>query len=241
MQNCSPGSFRLDSWQGRRSTRVNRIRLLHVAQPAVDRMNANPKKPSVSWAKLLIAAVATSFWAPAGAEPALGSDRAPVTIVEYGSLTCDYCVRFHREVLPRIQSGYIETGVVRFIYRDFPTGDAATRGAVAARCADDHYYAMLDALYADVGNWSRARDIETALIQQATSLGLAPRAFRACLKGQVQRRAIEHMQRTATAEYGVLGTPTFLINGRIIRGMQDFEQMKLLIAEALANPSVTVE
>lgn len=204
-------------------------------------MNANPKKPSVSWAKLLIAAVATSFWAPAGAEPALGSDRAPVTIVEYGSLTCDYCVRFHREVLPRIQSGYIETGVVRFIYRDFPTGDTATRGAVAARCAGDDYYTMLDALYADVGNWSRARDIDAALIQQARSLGLASREFHACLNSPEPQRAIDSQQRIATTEYGVLGTPTFLINGKIVRGVQDFEQMKMLIKEALAGTSISVE
>ena len=204
-------------------------------------MNANPQKPRVARMKLLIVAVAVSFSATARAEPALGSDRAPVTIVEYGSLTCDYCVRFHREVLPRIQSRYIVTGQVRFIYRDFPTGDTATRGAVAARCAGDDYYTMLDALYADVGNWSRARDLDAALIQQATSLGLADRAFRACLNGQEQRRAIINHQRTATVDYGVLGTPTFLINGRLIRGIQDFEQMKLLIAEALENPSVRLE
>lgn len=204
-------------------------------------MNANPQNPRAPWVVILIAAVALSVSATARAEPVLGSDRAPVTIIEYGSLTCDYCVRFHREVLPRIQSRYIETGQVKFIYRDFPTGDAATRGAVAARCAGDDYYTMLDALYADVGNWSRARDTDAALIQLATSLGLATREFRACLNGQEQRLAIANQQRTATVEYEVLGTPTFLINGRIVRGKQDFEQMTLLINAALADSSVPVE
>lgn len=204
-------------------------------------MNAKPQKPRVPWAELLIAVAALSFSAAARAEPVLGSDRAPVTIVEYGSLTCDYCVRFHRKVLPLLKSRYILTGQVRFIYRDFPTGAAATRGAVAARCAGDDYYTMLDALYADVGNWSRARDTDAALIQLATSLGLATLEFRACLNSPGQRRAIANQQRTATAEYGVLGTPTFLINGRIVRGIQEFEQMKLLIEEALPDASISVE
>ena len=198
-------------------------------------MNTNLQNVRVRCAVLLIAAVALSFTASARAEPVLGSDRAPVTIIEFGSLTCDYCVRFHREVLPRVQSRYIETGQVRFIYRDFPTGEAATRGAVAARCASDDYYTMLDALYADVGNWSRAQDINAALIQLATSLGLATREFRACLNNPGQRRAIANQQRTATKEYGVLGTPTFLINDKIVRGKQDFEQMKLLINAALSR------
>lgn len=70
----------------------------------------------------------------------LGNDKAPVTIIEYGSLTCDYCIHFHREVLPAIQSRYINNDKVRFIYRDFPTGEAAIRGAVAARCAGGKYY-----------------------------------------------------------------------------------------------------
>ena len=204
-------------------------------------MNANLQNVRLPCAVFLIAAFALSFVATARAEPVLGSDRAPVTIIEYGSLTCDYCVRFHREVLPRIQSRYIQTGQVRFIYRDFPTGEAATLGAVAARCARDDYYTMLDALYADVGNWSRAQDMNTALIQLATSLGLATREFRACLNDQEQRRAIANQQRTATKEYGVLGTPTFLINDKIVRGKQDFEQMTLLINAALADSSVRVE
>tara|TARA_R110002096_G_scaffold74776_3_gene177055 strand:- start:910 stop:1476 length:567 start_codon:yes stop_codon:yes gene_type:complete len=179
------------------------------------------------------------FWfsLAANAEPALGSADAPVTIVEYGSLTCDYCVRFHREVLPLIRSRHIDTGRVRFIYRDFPTSMAAIRGAVAARCAADDYYTMLDALYVSVGSWSRTLDVDAALIQQAASLGVDKETFRACLDDPQHERAIDDEQRRATTEYGVTGTPTFLINDKIVRGVKAIDEMEALIEDALPHPS----
>jgi protein-disulfide isomerase len=199
-------------------------------------MHANIAKDRISWACLLIATATSMFTVvTAAAEPALGSDHAPVTIVEYGSLTCDYCVRFHREVLPLIKTHHIDSGRVRFVYRDFPTSAAATRGAIAARCIGDQYYTMLDALYATVGSWSREWDVDTALIQQAVSLGLADAQFRACLDDSRHLRAIVDGQRNAKTEYGVVGTPTFLVNGTIVRGPQDFDQIELLIQQTLSG------
>jgi protein-disulfide isomerase len=179
------------------------------------------------------AATASSFPVAAKAGFALGDSRAPVTLVEYASLTCDYCVRFHREVLPLIKSRHIDTGRVRFVYRDFPTSAAATRGAVAARCAGPHrYFTMLDALYSAVGRWSRARDVDAALVEHATSLGLDRAAFRACLDDPRHVRSIDEEQQRATKEHGVLGTPTFLVNGKVVRGMKDIGEIDMLIEQA---------
>ena len=170
----------------------------------------------------------------ANAEVAHGHSSAPVTIVEYGSLTCDYCVRFHREVLPLVQSRHIDAGVVRFIYRDFPTGSEALRGAIAARCAGpEHYYEMLETLYASVGTWSRARDIDSELIRHATSLSIDAEAFQACLEDPGQAERIRDEQQRASSEYGVDGTPTFIINGEIVEGIRTIDEMELLIAAAM--------
>lgn len=189
------------------------------------------------WTRRLVVVLlaAFSFAGVAHAEFVLGSARAPVTLIEYGSLTCDYCVRFHREVVPLIRSRHISSGRVRFIYRDYPTSDEAMRGAVAARCAGaTRYFEMLDALYSTVGRWSRAKNIDAALIQQAASLGLDVPLFRACLGDPRHVRSIENEQRRAAKEHGVLGTPTFLINGSVVPGIKNFDQMDTLIEEAIS-------
>lgn len=169
----------------------------------------------------------------AASEPSLGSPAAPVTIVEYGSLTCDSCVKFHRDVLPAVKRQYIDSGRVRFVFRDFPTGEAAARGAAAARCVGpDAYYRMLDALFWSVPRWSRASDVDRALIDEAAKLSLANDSFRACFGRQDTAEQIEQRRRQATKDYAVLGTPTFVINGRVVRGAQTLEQIEALIAQA---------
>ena len=90
--------------------------------------------------------------------------------------------------MPEIKRRYIDTGVVRFIFRDFPTSDRAMRGAVAARCVDPNaYYAMLDALFRSVVEWSSAPDVDAALQREAVHLGLGSAAFLACLTKVVAR------------------------------------------------------
>jgi protein-disulfide isomerase len=196
------------------------------------------RKAGIRRMRFFIAIVTMVLFVSVAAEDevTLGDSGAPVTIVEYGSLTCDYCVRFHREVLPLIHSRHIETGLVRFVYRDFPTSPAAIRGAIAARCAGpENYYTMLDALYGSVGDWSKARDIDTALIRHADSLSIDAVVFRACLEDPAHVASIREGRRQATSEYGVRGTPTFLINGEIVRGIKTIDEMELLIAAAMQD------
>ncbi|MDW3094696.1 MAG: DsbA family protein [Gammaproteobacteria bacterium] len=163
----------------------------------------------------------------------MGNTQAPVTIIEYGSITCGKCVRFHREVLPLLKSDYIKTGKVRFIYRDYPTSDEAYRGAIAAHCAGpDKYYPLLDALYHAVADWSQAKDVEIALTDIAISLDLNRETFSTCLNDPQQALNIEKEREEAVLEYDVFGTPTFIINGKVIRGLKTFDEMKVLIEKA---------
>lgn len=182
---------------------------------------------------LLLVIIAIFMSSNVHADFVLGSNKAPVTIIEYGSLTCDYCVKFHREVLPLIKLRHIEKGSVRFIYRHFPTSAAATRGAVAAQCAGTNkYYAMLDTLFHTVGDWSRAKDVDAALVGYASFVGLDEKSFKACLGDPQQTQSVKKEQQLAVDKYDVRGTPTFLINKKIVRGIQDIEEIEVLIREA---------
>nr|WP_284047994.1 DsbA family protein [Marinobacter sp. ATCH36] len=165
----------------------------------------------------------------------MGSPTAPVTLVEYGSLTCGHCVRFHRDVLPHLEQKYIDTGRVRFIFRDYPTSAEATRGAVAAQCvSSEAYYSTLHTLFLSVGQWSRASDVDAALKQKVEELGLNTAEFRDCLKDPATEAAVAQSRRQGAQEFDVLGTPTFLINGQIVRGTRTLEQMESLIDNAVS-------
>ncbi len=184
-------------------------------------------------AALMIALTCTAAVVHAAPEPALGSPAAPVTLVEYGSLTCDHCISFHLKVLPEVKRRFIDRGQVRFIFRDFPTSAAAARGAVAARCVrSDAYYQMLAALFSSAPQWSRAPDVDAALSQQAANLGLEDDKFRACLNDPATQSDVEKQRRQATKDLDVIGTPTFVVSGRVVRGAQTLEQMEALIAQA---------
>jgi protein-disulfide isomerase len=173
---------------------------------------------------------------PAHSDIVLGDSDAPVTIVEYGSITCGYCVRFHREILPLIKSFYIETGMVRFIYRDYPTTYAALRGAIAAHCAGpDSYYMFLNAVYNSVEKWSQANDVDNALIDIATSQGLEQEAFRKCLNEPEQAQSVNNERDEGVLQYDISGTPTFLVNGNVVRGFQTFEEIEMLIEIATSQ------
>ena len=201
-------------------------------------MKTRLRKAHILWIRFLTLVIAglSSLSVAARDEMALGSAQAPMTLIEYGSLTCDYCINFHREVLPIIQSRHIDTGRVRFIYRDFPTSAAAIRGAVATRCGGDQYYKMLNVLFAEVGKWSQSDDIDAALTQQAVLLGMNEKRFRTCLNDPRQHLAVTEGQQQAKTEFDVLGTPTFLINGKIVRGKKTIEEMEALIKDALPDP-----
>jgi len=163
----------------------------------------------------------------------LGAEDAPVTLIEYGSLTCGHCVRFHFRVFPKIANKYIDTGRVKFIFRDYPTSIAAQRGAVAARCAGDQYYTMLDRLFKHVGQWSDADEVDTALVEQAVAHGIPQASFTECLSDPAQQALVTQSQQEAKTKYGVTGTPTFLINGKLDKGIRKFKELDALLKNAL--------
>ncbi len=161
---------------------------------------------------------------PAG-DVVLGSDKAPVTIIEYASLTCPHCAHFSTATFPELQKRYIETGKVRFIFREFPLDALAAAGFMLARCAgNDKFIPVIEALFAKQPEWMVKEPI-APLREIAKQFGFTEQSFDACLANQKVLDDIQDVRDRGAAKLGVNSTPTFFINGKKFVGDQSIETM----------------
>jgi len=167
------------------------------------------------------------------ADKALGSAAAPITMIEYSSLTCPHCATFHAATLPSIASAYIETGRVRFIYRDYPLDNTAVSAAMVARCSGDRYFAVLDLLYRSQATWAQAGNLAVALAQAVASSGMTTAEVTTCLGSTELRNGILAMRTSGQTEFGVRATPTFVINGQRLEGALPFADFDALLKALL--------
>jgi protein-disulfide isomerase len=146
---------------------------------------------------------------------ALGSNDAPVTIVEYASMTCSHCAAFYATSFPELKSKYIDTGKVRFILREFPLDPLAAAGFMVARCAgDDKRNAIVELLFAQQKNWVFTNKPVESLANLVKQTGMSQTSFEACLKNQDLYNKIAKVHDQAAEKFGVNATPTFFINGK---------------------------
>ena len=157
-----------------------------------------------------------------------GSADAPVTIVEYASMTCGHCANFHVNTYPALNEKYIETGKVRFILREFPLDPRAEAGFMLARCADTKYYPMVDVLFKQQNSWAGVEDARSALLNIAKLAGFSQESFEACLTDQKLLDEVRAV-RAKGSDFGVTATPTFFINGKKYPGAMSIEQMSAVI------------
>jgi protein-disulfide isomerase len=148
----------------------------------------------------------------------MGSANAPVTIVEYASMTCPHCAHFHETTYPQLKKKYIDTGKVRFIFREFPLDALALAASMLARCAGkDKYFPMIEALFAQQKDWV-VQHPEEPMLAIAKQAGFTQQSFYACLDNPEIRAGVEE-NRARAMKLGVNSTPTFFINGKMIRGV----------------------
>ena len=160
-----------------------------------------------------------------GDDRILGSPDAPITIVEYASLTCPHCAHFENDVLPELKKKWIDTGKVRLVLRDFPLDEPALRAAMIARCAPpDRYYAYIDTLFASQDKWVMARDYREALARLVKLGGMSKDEFDNCLKNTRLENKIVEGRLVASKELDVNSTPTFFINGTKFTGAPTVEE-----------------
>lgn len=165
-----------------------------------------------------------------------GAEDAPVTLIEYASFTCGHCATFHNETLPQVMSEYVDTGLVRFVFRDFPLDGVALRAGMLARCLPDQAYKpMLDLIFQQQSSWARADDPVLALIGLARNAGLSQSAAEACLADEDLAVRIVEMRQEGIDEYGVNATPSFVLEGETFSGALSFEQMAARIDAVLPS------
>jgi len=166
---------------------------------------------------------------------AIGPTDALVTIIEYGSLTCPHCAEFNKEVFPKIKSEYIDTGKVRYVFRELPRDIKDAAGAMLARgiAKDDcgKYFAIVDMLFKQQNEFmEKTTETLTRIGRQA---GLGQQAVEACLKDQALLDKLIADRKFAIEVLKVEGTPTFFINGDRLKGEPSFEEFDKRIRSLL--------
>ena len=190
---------------------------------------------------LLLVALLLSIDAPAApptAEEALqdrilGDPNAPITMIEYSSLTCSHCKQFHKEILPKIKKNYIDTGKVKLIYRDFPFDKLGLLATVLARCAPpERYYGFLNVLFEKQSDWSRSQDPFGELSRIGKIGGLNPSDYEACLKNQALIDGLIEKRLEGQKNFDVNATPSFIIDGdHKIVGSQPYEEFEKIFSK----------
>lgn len=165
-------------------------------------------------------------------ERTMGDPDAPVTVIEYASLTCPYCRRFHDEVFPRFKRNYIDTGKVHFIFREFPIGRSAGTAAVAARCVpEQHYFAANWKFLAAQRQWVSQEVRPDAIYKIVQEFGLDRAAFDSCLENQTIIDGLKQVKERGR-DLGVSATPTIFVNTEKRRGGVSYEDLVKLIKAA---------
>jgi protein-disulfide isomerase len=169
---------------------------------------------------------------------ALGPANASVTITEFASMTCPHCAAFNEAVFPKIKSEYIDTGKVRYVFREFPLDIKAAAGSMLSRCIakDDagKYFAVTDLLFKQQSDWVTKNTTET-LARIGKQAGLSQQAVEDCLKDQALLDKIAADQKFASEVLKVNSTPTFFINGDKIKGETSFEEFDKRIKSLLKS------
>ena len=163
-----------------------------------------------------------------------GDPNAPVTVVEYASMTCPHCAAFHAKTYPTIKEKYVETGKVKFILREFPFDARAAAAFMLGRCApNDNRAELIDAMYEQQAQWARAENGREALFDIARLAGFDQTSFESCLTDQ---GLLDNVMATCQRgqELGVEATPTFFIEGKKYSGNMSVDAMSAIIENELA-------
>ncbi|MFC4350625.1 DsbA family protein [Fodinicurvata halophila] len=175
----------------------------------------------------------------AGAETVDDSDRvigdadAPITIIEYASLTCPHCASFHTDTLPQLKSEWLDAGKARLVFRHFPLDRLALRAAMVTDCLekDRAFFGLLATLFKSQQDWARADDPIDALQKHARLAGLSEERFNSCIEDEGIMDGILATLEQARETYEVQSTPTFFINGRKVEGNRSYEDFAAILED----------
>ena len=173
------------------------------------------------------------------AEMSMGAPNAPVVLNEYSSLTCGHCANFHTQTLPEIKKKYVDTGKVRIVFHDFPLDNLSVAAVGLARCAGSpRNVEFFDMLYQTQMDWIRAENKVGALAALARFYGLEGQDVMACLQNEELMTAIQKNRDRAAATYGIEATPSFILDGKLIKGGMSADDLGDLLDKALEKRGV---
>jgi protein-disulfide isomerase len=168
-------------------------------------------------------------------DQSLGKADAPITIIEYGSMTCPHCADFHTKTFPTLKEKYIDTGKVHFIFREYPLDELALSASMLARCAGSpRYFPMVDVLFQQQRRWATQNPLPELLII-ARQAGFTQKTFEDCLQDKKLYADVAAMRDRASSKFKVESTPTFFINGRMLRGEFAARDIDKLLQPYLAS------
>jgi protein-disulfide isomerase len=167
----------------------------------------------------------------------LGDPKAPITVIEYSSLSCPHCARFQKDVLPRVKADFIDTGKVSWVMRDFPLNKPAIQASLLAHCLSPmRYFNIVDILFKTQDQWLQ-NDSTEPLAQIAATAGMDRATFDACQANKDAEAKIVAARKTGEDAFGINATPTFIANGVKLEGEQSYDDMKALFAKLAKSGS----
>jgi protein-disulfide isomerase len=166
---------------------------------------------------------------------AIGSPKAPVTITEYASMSCPHCAAFGENVFPMLRSRYIDTGKVRFVFREFPLDITAAASSMLARCIGkdnpEKYLAVVETLFKQLD--SLMAQTKDTLKRVGKLNGMSEQEVEICAKDQALLDKLAADQRFALNTLKVVSTPTFFVNGQMLKGAMSFEELEAILKPLL--------
>ena len=166
----------------------------------------------------------------------LGNIDAPITVIEYASLSCPHCAAFHLEILPIIKKEYIDNDKVRLIFRDFPLNLPAFEASMILRCVDKElYFKYLDALFKLQKKWALPKGSRESLFNILQNSGMTQNEFDNCLDDNELKDKIYNNQLKAHKEFNMQTTPSFIINGKLLQGSKSIDTFRKIFDDILSN------
>lgn len=167
----------------------------------------------------------------------LGPADAKVTVVEFASMTCGHCMHFATDIFPKFKEKYIDSGKVRYVFREFPLDNLAAAAAMLARCAGgDKTFPLIETLFAKQGDWAFVQGNPVPkLFDIAKQAGFTQESFDKCLTDQKLLDQITAARTRASETFGVSATPTFFINGKRLMDVPTLENFDKMIDPILSQ------
>jgi len=166
----------------------------------------------------------------------LGMANAPITIVEFASLTCPHCATFHAETFPQLKDSWIADGRARMVFRHYPLDALALRASAVSECFDgDRFFGFIDLLFKTQAQWSRSDDPLNALRGLSRQAGMSDETFDSCVNDEATLDRILQKVVDARNDHQIQSTPSFVINGRKVEGARSFDELQDVLEAVPTN------